>query len=97
MLIWLGTLALALSGLGCKPKPAHAVTLRWQPSEGARNYNIYRSSQPGVRGDKVGTSTEPVFRDTDVRGGAVLYYTVTAVSGGKESGPSNEIKAVVPP
>lgn len=97
MLVWFGTFALALSGLSCKSPPAHVVTLRWQPSEGAHHYNIYRSSQPGVRGEEIGTSTEPIFRDTQVRSGTVLYYTVTAVNGGKESAPSAEIKAVVPP
>ena len=97
MLVWLGTIAIVLSGLSCKREAAHAVTLRWQASAGATHYNIYRSSKPGERGDKVGTGREPEFRDTGVPGGATFYYTVTAVVRDKESGPSNEIKAVVPP
>ena len=97
MLIWLGTVAIALSGLSCRRETAHVVTLRWQASAGADRYNIYRSSKAGVRGEKIGSSAEPEFRDTGVPGGSVFYYTVTALSGRKESGPSNEIKAVVPP
>jgi len=57
MLVWLGTIAMVLSGLSCRRQAAHAVTLQWHASEGAQHYNIYRSSQPGMRGEKIGTST----------------------------------------
>jgi fibronectin type 3 domain-containing protein len=97
MLVWLGTIAMVLSGLSCRRQAAHAVTLQWHASEGAQHYNIYRSSQPGMRGEKIGTSTEPFYRDSGVSGGTTYYYTVTAVNAGKESGSSDEIKAVVPP
>jgi len=99
MLVWLAAFTIAFCGSSCKKQQAsnHVVTLRWQASPGAHHYNVYRSSTQGVRGGKIGTSTEPAYRDTGVPGGTVFYYTVTAVIGGKESGPSNEIKAVVPP
>jgi fibronectin type 3 domain-containing protein len=74
----------------------HSVTLKWAPSEGASSYNIYRSTTSGVRGDKIGTSAVPTYLDKPVPSGATLYYTVTAVENGKESGPSTELKIVVP-
>ena len=99
MLVWLTALIIVVFSAGCKKQQtsAHVVTLRWRASLGAHHYNVYRGSTQGVRGEKIGTSIEPTYRDAGVPGGTVFYYTVTAVIGGKESGPSNEIKAVVPP
>lgn len=74
----------------------HSVTLSWTPTPAASSYNIYRSTTSGGPYTKMGTSTEAKYVDTPVPGGALLYYVVTSVSGGKESGYSSEIKATVP-
>ena|ERR1700746_648021 len=75
---------------------AHAVTLRWDPSPGATSYNVYRSTASGVRGLPIGTSSTTTYVDRGVPNSTILYYTVTAVRDGQESGPSNEAKAVIP-
>jgi fibronectin type 3 domain-containing protein len=75
---------------------SHSVTLRWSPSPGATSYNIYRSRVSGVRGSQIGTSSTPSYIDRPLPAGTTFYYTVTAVRDGRESGPSNEAKAVIP-
>jgi fibronectin type 3 domain-containing protein len=79
-----------------KQASGHSVTLRWQPTPGARFYYVYRSTVSGSQYQKIGTSPTPTFKDAPVPSGAVFYYVVTAVVNGKESKYSNEIKAVVP-
>jgi fibronectin type 3 domain-containing protein len=75
---------------------SHSVTLRWSPSPGATSYNVYRSRVSGVRGSQIGISSTPTYIDRAVPGGTTFYYTVTGVRDGRESGPSNEAKAVIP-
>jgi fibronectin type 3 domain-containing protein len=74
----------------------HSVKLHWKATPGATSYNVYRSTKAGHPYTKIGTSTTPSYVDSPVPSGAVLYYVVTAVHDGQESGFSTEIKAVVP-
>jgi len=98
---WLAVGIIGVAGLSCAQRKAdnrgHAVHLRWKASAGAEFYNVYRSTTQGQRGDKIGTSKEPVFEDAPLPGGVVFYYRVTAISHGNESGLSNEAKAIIPP
>jgi Fibronectin type III domain len=86
----------AALGLGC-----HFVSLSWtaSSSRGVTGYTIYRGTRPNdpspVRLNSVpvaGTS----YRDVTVRSGRMYYFTVRAVSGGGESGASNEARVSVP-
>ena len=86
----------AALGQGC-----HFVSLSWTASgsRGVTGYTIYRGTKPNdpspVRLNSVpvaGTS----YQDLTVRSGRVYYFTVKAVSGGSESGPSNEARVMIP-
>ena len=86
----------AALGLGC-----HFVSLSWtaSSSRGVTGYTIYRGTRPNdpspVRlnsGSVAGTS----YQDVTVQNGRKYYFTVKAVSGGVESGPSNEARVIVP-
>jgi fibronectin type 3 domain-containing protein len=78
-------------------KPAtHSVTLRWSVTPYATSYNVYRATANGGPYHKIGAAPTPAYVDAPVPSGAVFYYVVTAVSEGKESSFSKEMKAVVP-
>ena len=86
----------AALGLGC-----HFVSLSWKASSsrGVTGYTIYRGTRPNdpspVRLNSVpvaGTS----YQDVTVQNGRKYYFTVRAVSGGLESGPSNEAQVAIP-
>ena len=86
----------AALGQGC-----HFVSLNWtaSSSRGVTGYTIYRGTKPNdlspVRLNSVpvaGTS----YQDVTVRSGRIYYFTVRAVSGGSESGPSNEAQVTIP-
>jgi fibronectin type 3 domain-containing protein len=79
-----------------KSRAVHSVHLHWKATPGATSYNVYRSSMMGHRYTKIGSSSTPSYVDSPVPSGAVLYYVVTSVHDGKESGFSQEIKAKVP-
>jgi hypothetical protein len=90
----------ALTGNGQTPLPHH-VDLTWNasPSQGVVGYNIYRSNVSGsgyslMNGSpNAGTS----YTDSTVNSGQTYYYVVKAVDGNDvESGPSNEVQAVIP-
>jgi fibronectin type 3 domain-containing protein len=74
----------------------HAVTLRWNPAEGATSYNIYRRDGRSSGYKQVGTSVEPRFIDSPVPSGAVLVYAVTAVQDQYESPFSAEMRVDIP-
>ena len=86
----------AALGQGC-----HFVSLNWTASTSldVTGYAIYRGMRPNdpspVRLNSVpvaGTS----YQDLTVRSGRMYYYTVKAISGERESGPSNEAQTTVP-
>lgn len=77
---------------------AHSITLSWSaPASGApTSYNIKRSTTKGSE-TQVGTSSATSYVDTaNLVEGTTYFYVVTAVNAGGESGPSNEVTALVP-
>lgn len=76
---------------------AHTVALMWQPSSGASSYNVYRSTNINGPYTEIGSSTSTNYTDATVALGTTYFYEVTAVSGTTESGPSNQVQAVIPP
>jgi fibronectin type 3 domain-containing protein len=94
-------LMVGLAG-GCKARP-HSVTLTWQaPRTGAGSgivgYNVYRSTTPGGPFVKLASRVpEPRYEDRLVNSERTYYYVVTSVDqAGRESGFSNQTRAVVP-
>jgi hypothetical protein len=90
----------ALTGTGQAPQP-HSVDLTWNASQsqGVVGYNIYRSTVSGSGYSKVnGTlNASTSYTDSGVTAGQTYFYVVKAVDGnGVESGPSNEVQAVIP-
>jgi len=105
-----------VTGAGLKPAPPQAppiptgltatpgyaeITLNWNASVGATNYNIRESGDPtGPFTTILGTSTSPTFIDTNVRDGVTNYYVVSAVNAGGESANSAVVGAtplIAPP
>jgi|SRR5450631_1175527 len=74
----------------------HSVTLKWVPTPGATSYNVYRGAVTGEPYEKIGSTVTPIYVDTPLPSGAVLYYVVTAVENDKESRNSSEVKASIP-
>jgi len=80
------------------PGPQHSVQLSWKASTSAvAGYNVYRRDASGP----VKINSKPVagtsYVDSLVQPGQTYYYVTKAVSpAGTESGPSNEVQAVVP-
>jgi hypothetical protein len=64
-----------------------AVHLSWSAPCGATAYNVYRN------GEKIGTTTDTSYEDTNVPEGDNSYY-VTATNGPNESSPSTNATAV---
>jgi hypothetical protein len=79
---------------------AHSVDLSWQDSgSNVVGYNVYRGTVHGGPYKKVNTALDAATNFTDyfVSSGKTYYYVTTAVnSSGKESGLSNESRAVIP-
>jgi len=86
----------AALGQGC-----HFVSLNWtaSSSRGVTGYTIYRGTKPNdpspVRLNSVPVAATS-YQDVTVRSGRMYYFTVRAVSGGSESGPSNEARVTIP-
>ncbi len=78
------------------PQKPHSVTLDWKPSAGADSYNVYRGDADGGPFTRIATSKTTSYVDMAVSSGKTFYYVVTALKDGKESGFSNQAKAVVP-
>lgn len=74
----------------------HSILLGWNASQGATSYCVYRGTTHGeytkIAPQVIGTS----YTDIQVTHNQTFYYVATAVSGGIESGYSNEIVAVIP-
>jgi uncharacterized repeat protein (TIGR03803 family) len=78
----------------------HTVSLSWDPSiSQVIGYNVYRGADPNGPYTKLNSTLDvnTAYADTTVLGGQTYYYVTTAVdSQNKESGYSNQTKAVVP-
>jgi hypothetical protein len=89
-----------LTGNGLAPQP-HSVDLTWNASQspGVVGYNIYRRAPTGSYGSPINVALDAgtAYTDTTVSAGQTYLYVAKAVDGnGLESGPSNEIQAVIP-
>lgn len=76
----------------------HTVDLGWNasPSSGV-TYSVYRSNAHGGPYSRIVSAISSLsYTDQNVRRGTSYYYVVTAVSGSKESGYSNESAVSVP-
>jgi len=90
----------SLTGNGQAPQP-HSVDLTWTASQspGVVGYNIYRGTVSGGPYSKVnGTpNVDNSYTDTTVTAGQTYFYVAKAVdSNDVESGPSNQVQAVIP-
>ncbi|MGA3089412.1 MAG: hypothetical protein ABSD75_12420 [Terriglobales bacterium] len=75
----------------------HSVTLTWSASQNATSYNVYRGNAHGGPYSKIGSGiVSTTYTDVQVTHNQTLYYVTTAVSGGNESGYSNESAAIIP-
>lgn len=87
-----------LTGNGTAP-PEHSVDLSWDASQGVVGYNVYRGMVSGGPYSKINGILDPstAYTDSNVSGGQIYYYVVTAVDSQQvESRYSNEAKAVIP-
>jgi hypothetical protein len=73
------------------------IELSWYIDEEIKEYNIYRSENPGVDyTDYIKTTDETTFSDTDVKTGKTYYYKVVAVDKARNIGTfSREVSATV--
>jgi len=81
------------------PGPQHSVNLSWKASTSpVVGYNVYRRGTSGL----VKLNTVPVpgtnYVDSTVQPGQTYFYMTRAVNAkGRESTPSNEVRADIPP
>jgi len=102
----LGTLLLGAAAtlVHCqRPQRAHSVTLTWHPPAASTDakvvsYNIYRSTSPGGPYAPLASGVHGLsYQDGLVKAGMTYYYVVRSVdAAGRESRPSEEVKAAVP-
>lgn len=59
---------------------AKSNLIRWERTEGASFYNVYRAEKEGDAGSLLGSVQETRYADTAVKDGTTYFYTVTAVS-----------------
>ncbi|MFY9559980.1 MAG: choice-of-anchor D domain-containing protein, partial [Terriglobales bacterium] len=90
----------SLLGAGIAPQP-HSVDLSWtaSPSPGVVGYNIYRRTPTGSYSSPINSSLDAntAYTDNTVAAGQTYFYVAKAVDGNNlESGPSNEVQAVIP-
>jgi hypothetical protein len=71
------------------------IGLTWNAVTGASSYNIYRGTAAGAESATPLVSNQPgtSYTDSTAASGTTYYYYITAVSGGVESGHSNEASA----
>lgn len=78
----------------------HSAALTWDASQDVViGYNIYRGGTKGGPYAQINGTLEAStdYTDSTVKSGATYFYVVTAVnSEDQESGPSNEVKVVIP-
>jgi len=87
----------------------HSVTLSWgvstpaskMPGDAVVGYNVYRGTKSHDRNAKRINSAPcagTTYTDREVEAGKTYFYVTRGVTAkGVESGPSNEIKVVIPP
>lgn len=79
--------------------PQHTVSLSWKASTTPGvTYNVYRR---GLQGDPAKINSDPIcttsYVDSSVQPGQTYFYVIKAANEkGRESAPSNEIRAVIP-
>ena len=83
------------------PGQISSLTVSWtEATPNCASFNVYRGATPGSEdyAKPLVTVSGAAFKWTDssVSPGATYYYTVTAVAGGMESAPSNEVSAQAP-
>ena len=81
-------------------RPAHSVTLNWEPGPSSiEGYYVYRSDVSGGPYQRISSAlvTSPTYTDTTVQGGGHYFYVVTSVKkNGEESPYSNEVDVTIP-
>jgi hypothetical protein len=84
----------APTGLAASAGPSN-VNLSWNPVSGATSYDIYRATSPGHEGSMpIATGvTGGSFADSNVTGGTIYYYEVTALNAAGQSPMSSEVSA----
>jgi hypothetical protein len=74
-----------------------SVKLAWQPvtaPQGVSHYNVYRSDQAAFEAEAetlLGSPSEPVFYDVDLKAGQTMYYRVCAVDAWGNQSPASEV------
>jgi len=85
-----GTSAPEATGITATPAEG-GIQVSWNPSQASDTvgYNLYRSREAGVLGEKINPVVikDNTYLDSDVANGAVYYYTVRAIS---SSGAENQ-------
>lgn len=75
----------------------HSAVLTWSNCQNASSYNIYRGTTHGGPYLKINSGlTRTNYIDVQVGHNQTLYYVVTAVYSGQESGYSNEAAVLIP-
>jgi len=72
------------------------VTASWTAVANAKSYNVYRSTNAGTQGPKIGSSSTTQYVDAAVSNGSTYYYTVTADNAAGEGPASAQSPAVTP-
>ncbi len=74
-----------------------AVALSWSPSATAAGYNVKRSTNSGGSYTTIaGGLTVTNYSDSQVMGGVMYYYVVSAINGGGEGPDSSEVSVTAP-
>ncbi len=95
-----GTSALpAPTGLTATAVSSTEIDLSWTAVVGATSYNLYRGITPGGEGNTPYKSgiNKATYSDVGLTNGTTYYYFVTALSGGVEGDPSEEVYATPKP
>jgi len=70
------------------------VRLKWFGSPGALSYTVKRSTKDGSGYETVASGLKStIYTDTGVANGQTYYYVITAVRGGNESQPSDQVSS----
>jgi hypothetical protein len=83
----------APTGLVANAVSSSQINLSWNAVSGATSYNVYRSTTSGGPYSLAGSSSTTSFSDTGLNCNTTYFYVVRAVSGGCESGNSNQASA----
>ena len=79
--------------LSLKDSGFYFITLTWQDIDGADSYNIYRFYWDDGEYDKIGSTSDTSYTDTDVEKGKFYWYKISAVSRDEESDLSQSFQA----